>query len=413
MILTRTTRHKLFETEKKSQELAFLFTEYSKCLNLFIDILWKQNTNKTFIDKKIYSSIPGTWLSSRLLQNCAKQALGIVKSAKTWNNKVIYKKWKRVYSYSKKHKRDWKIEEQTYTEYRKTHILRARILPKFDGNSMTLNANCCDLEVSNNSFDFWITMWCLGNKMKLVLPLKDYSYAQLYPKQGFTRKESYTITKSLENGDFYVNVVWEKTIPDEKKQEGKELGIDLGINKLISTSDGDFLGTELHKKIDELNNKVQGSKNHKRKIQEIKNYISQEVNKLDFTNIKLLVLEDLKHIQNRTKLDKKMWKKGRRLLSHWNRRLVLGRIEDKCEVNRVQLEYINPAYTSQKCSNCGAIHEESRKGENYHCVECGHQMDADTNGAKIILGTYLDRQNIVAYDTGSEEDNVSECLYVR
>ena len=43
---------------------------------------------------------------------------------------------------------------------------------------------------------------------------------------------------------------------------------------------------------------------------------------------------------------------------------------------------INPAYTSQKCSECGHIEKENRKSQaNFTCENCGHHMNADTNAA--------------------------------
>ncbi len=43
---------------------------------------------------------------------------------------------------------------------------------------------------------------------------------------------------------------------------------------------------------------------------------------------------------------------------------------------------INPAYTSQTCSECGHTAKENRKSQaNFTCENCGHHMNADTNAA--------------------------------
>lgn len=47
---------------------------------------------------------------------------------------------------------------------------------------------------------------------------------------------------------------------------------------------------------------------------------------------------------------------------------------------------INPAYTSQSCSACGAVDAKSRESQAvFRCVHCGHEDHADINAAKEIL----------------------------
>jgi transposase len=68
---------------------------------------------------------------------------------------------------------------------------------------------------------------------------------------------------------------------------------------------------------------------------------------------------------------------------------LTDRITNKCELNRVHLEFINPAYTSQECSRCHHIDSESRQGELFSCTSCGYQIDADDNGATNIRNRLL------------------------
>ena len=49
---------------------------------------------------------------------------------------------------------------------------------------------------------------------------------------------------------------------------------------------------------------------------------------------------------------------------------------------------VNPAYTSQKCSNCGAIVKKSLSVRTHAC-ECGFVMDRDWNAAINILKSAL------------------------
>jgi putative transposase len=45
---------------------------------------------------------------------------------------------------------------------------------------------------------------------------------------------------------------------------------------------------------------------------------------------------------------------------------------------------VNPAYTSQECSNCGEVVKKSLSTRTHIC-QCGCEMDRDRNAAIIIL----------------------------
>ena len=51
---------------------------------------------------------------------------------------------------------------------------------------------------------------------------------------------------------------------------------------------------------------------------------------------------------------------------------------------------VNPAYTSQTCTNCGATERRNRRGQLYHCGNCRVRLDADFNAAVNILHRGLD-----------------------
>ena len=51
----------------------------------------------------------------------------------------------------------------------------------------------------------------------------------------------------------------------------------------------------------------------------------------------------------------------------------------------VQLEKINPTYTSKRCSKCGWVRSKNRKGKLFKCEKCGFAADADLNASFNIL----------------------------
>lgn len=65
--------------------------------------------------------------------------------------------------------------------------------------------------------------------------------------------------------------------------------------------------------------------------------------------------------------------------------IVLGAIFEMLEY-KTNVHRINPAYTSQTCSKCGAIDSQNRKTQShFECVRCGHTENADLEASKNIL----------------------------
>lgn len=59
-------------------------------------------------------------------------------------------------------------------------------------------------------------------------------------------------------------------------------------------------------------------------------------------------------------------------------------IEYKAEYAGKTVIYVNPRYTSQRCSSCGYIHKNNRKGSTFHCLNCNFELNADLNAARNI-----------------------------
>ena len=131
-----------------------------------------------------------------------------------------------------------------------------------------------------------------------------------------------------------MNIFFEKEEPIKSNSGTNCLGIDIGINKLMSLSDGRFIGTDFKNLLKKLEGRVQKSHNYNQTLKEIKNYIGWCINQIGLENYNLVVIEELKNItKNRKKLSKSKWL--RRKLAHWNIDLVHKRLMEKCEANRV------------------------------------------------------------------------------
>jgi len=76
------------------------------------------------------------------------------------------------------------------------------------------------------------------------------------------------------------------------------------------------------------------------------------------------------------------------LLKNWSYYDLQQKIKYKAEENNIEINFINPKYTSLRCSSCGCIDKENRDCKKaqakFECVICGHKENADINAAKNI-----------------------------
>jgi len=226
MLRKSTVSLNLGNTGKLNQLRAYV-KEYAKVVQSYIDILWEQEMfTGSFISKEIQDQAD-TWLGSVSKQCAGKQALAIIKSQRR------------------------KPEEK-------------RTKPEFKGNSLDLNVNIVMISDGDNFFDLWIKFRCLGNHIVFEIPAKKHKHFNKF--ETWTRKKSARLKISTK-GKFYLDIFFEKEQP-ELKQIGNTIGIDCGFNKLLVTSDGQFLGTEFPEIVKKIQRKLQGSNAFKRALVE-------------------------------------------------------------------------------------------------------------------------------------------------
>ena len=75
------------------------------------------------------------------------------------------------------------------------------------------------------------------------------------------------------------------------------------------------------------------------------------------------------------------------------------------------LVLVNPAYTSQTCSECDHVAKENRSTQaGFRCVKCGHSENADTNAAKNIKAAGLRRVSLWRAGASRPLDEAETCL---
>lgn len=72
-------------------------------------------------------------------------------------------------------------------------------------------------------------------------------------------------------------------------------------------------------------------------------------------------------------------------LKRWSYYDLQQKIEYKAKEHGIEVRYINPEYTSQRCSRCGYIDSRNRPDQKtFKCVNCGFETHADYNAARNI-----------------------------
>lgn len=74
-----------------------------------------------------------------------------------------------------------------------------------------------------------------------------------------------------------------------------------------------------------------------------------------------------------------------RFLKNWSYYDLQSKIEYKAKEKGIKIVYIDPKYSSQRCSKCGHIDKENRKTQSsFVCLKCGFEENADYNASQNI-----------------------------
>ena len=350
-----------FCNKGKFDSIGILLDEYKRVTSLFVDLLWQMEVVPTLLTKELTGQIKSlTWLSSRLIQCSGKQASGIVRGTRK-------KQEQRLYFINKLN------EEGKFKQARKLQKIYDDVScskPNIKKVEIELDERFVKIDLNNEtSFDGWITLGSLGNKLKLVIPFKSSKHLNKLKELGQIKKG---IRLSKSKITFNVEI-------EEPVNTGTEtLGIDIGVKTLLSTSTGfqtreNEHGYNLDNINDLLAKKVKGSKGFKRTQSHRSNYISWSINQLNFKNVKVLKLEDIKNLRYKCNTSRK--------LNHFVYSEIFGKLEQRAEILGVQVVKVTPTYTSQRCSHCGWVRKLNRKGQKFKCTKCGYTQDADLNAA--------------------------------
>lgn len=351
-----------FANKQKLAQLHVFITEYRNVVSKFVDLLWIQDKIPTLLPKETTTQV-NTWLSARMLQCAGKQASAIVRGTKTKQNK-------RLYVINKlKEEGKFKQARKLQAIYDKNHATK----PNINEVEPELDSRFIKIDLDNEtSFDGYITISSIGNKLKLQLPFKKTKHFNKLQNKGDI-KTGIRLNKK--------NITFMFDIKEPQKQTGSILGIDIGKCETLSCSNGfqttkNNHGHDLNTILNRMSRKKKGSKAFQREEAHRTNYINWSINQLNLSNVGEVRIERIKNMRK--------GRRSSRMLSHWTYTDIFGKLESRCEEQGVHVKQVTPTYTSQRCSKCGWTRKNNRKGKQFKCGSCGYTCDSDLNASVNI-----------------------------
>jgi len=262
-------------------------------------------------------------------------------------------------------------------------------------------SNLSSIRLDANSYNVWfdkneISVLTIHGRKRF----KFQSYEYLEQFLDWKRKSADLI---YNKGKILLTFIFEKTVPDNQITSDTFVGVDRGIRRIAVTSNQLFFGGGRVKAVSNRYQKrranyqscgTRSAKRHLRVISKKENRFRRDENHCISKKIveslpsgSTIVLEDLKYIRERCK-----HKKDQRGEFHsWSFYQLEQFIIYKAAAKGISIVYVDPRYTSQKCSKCGHISRSNRKNQTqFKCTRCGYTLNADLNASINIRNNYLD-----------------------
>jgi len=410
MIITNAVKFKIIED---SEEWLQYFANHAGCRRFVYNHFAKLNIDK-FNDnndkdyllsyqsmdllltqlKKEYTFLNN--VHSQMLQKATKDvSRGIKQFFKDINNKIPRK---RLLKFKKKY------DDQSFTLPNQTTY---NYLKDENGNK-TIKKESKNFKFIHNYKVFNKPKVCYLKIPKLKTPIKILKHKDF---EG----EIKNVTFSKKGDCYYVSLQLEQSI-NELPENNKisSIGIDLGVKRLINTSDNEIFKpvenydkwqAKLKKAQRKLAKTTKFSNNFKKlklKINKLHRKISQI--RLDYlhkistylvNNHANIIVEKL-NVKNMTKSakgDSENHGKNVKQKSGLNRSILeqgwgifKTLLKYKSTWYNSHFEEVNPKNTSLKCCQCDKVHKENRQQQAvFKCTSCGFSINADFNAALNIL----------------------------
>ncbi|MWV40609.1 RNA-guided endonuclease TnpB family protein [Natrialba sp. INN-245] len=366
MEVVRNIQVKLDVSDEDSEVLDETFEQFQQAAQHVADHGWDDNPynitdTKNTLHEETYSDVrEKLTLQSSLVQsarNLAATALGNCKDRK------------------------FDGEKASKPEFKGTVVV-------YNGRTITYN----DDSVSLATTDKRVTAEYVTPVNKNGTPFADYWTDEWEKAEATLHKR---------DGTYSLHVAVKKNVDpscDEQSENGVVLGVDLNVDGYVAvTSTGAFLGNAdyLNHRRDEyerrrgnlqragtrsahLTIKSIGSRFARWSVDYLHRISKALVQEAIENECTAIAFENLKHIRKRISNASKF--------QQWAFKELQRHVEYKAEEHGIDVDDVNPAYTSQRCSHgeCGFTHEDNRDGDEFECLKCGKQLHSDYNAARNV-----------------------------
>ena len=367
---------KLYMTKEQKALVVMTMNEYISTVNSLVSVA----VNGTSITKYTTADVDVS-LPSALTNQCIRDAKSIVNKY----NKAV---------------RQVSAKNQELAKLKSNVALKKPDIP-------VLKRPCCyinnqNFKIKDDYIEFPVLINGKSKRISVKTNMTDNQKSIFANSKFGTMRVVYKGTKIV------AQVVYE-VIEPEYSDDGNVMGVDIGIKcpavSYISDGNVKFYGNGrknkyMRRHYKNLRQKLQKSK-HPEAVEHINNKEQRIMKDIDHKishdivetavvhNVKLIKLERLANIRSTTRTSRK----NNHSLHNWSFYRLAQFIAYKAKFAGIKVEYVNPAYTSQRCPICGHVHHANDR--NYTC-ECGFHIHRDLLGAINICNSteYVGDSNI-------------------
>lgn len=358
---------KVYPTEYQKSLIVQTMKEYIDTVNGLVSDAMRGHSIAKITTADVSASLP-----SALLNQCIRDAKSIVGKHYKYCHKAVLKN--------------------------RSLAKRGSVVRTKAPNLPILKKTCCyvnnqNYKIKDDCIDFPVMINGKSKRISVSVKLTDRQKA-LFADAKFGTMRIVTKSHAL-----VAQIVYDVTEP-KLKSDGNVMGIDLGIKcpAVSYCSDGSvkFYGNGRKNKYMRrhyayLRKKLQTSKKIKavkrindkeqRIMRDIDHKLSHDIVETAVAhNVKVIKLEQLQNIRSTTRTSRK----NNHSLHTWSFYRLAQFIEYKARLAGISVEYVNPAYTSQRCPICGSVHHADDR--NYAC-DCGFHIHRDLLGAMNICNS--------------------------
>ena len=280
------------------------------------------------------------------------------------------------------------------------HVERVK-LPDPEGIPPMFNVNSGLLVKAQSSkhqyFHWWARLCTLKRGARIELPLQSCDYFD-------TRKGEMIQTLELHErgGELYLKVAFSREPKKWTAFQTDVLALDLGMRNFLASSEGDLRGVDYLDDLRKLDRQIQAvqkglqqagvaeygqCKRYRKLISRLRGFIKTNVRTwlrsiLEARRPRKVVIERLAFTGEDVDLGRVL----NRLIRGFGQAVFKEALAQLSQEFGFEVEEVDPAHTSQKCSHCGFVHERNRNGNKFACLSCGFKAHADVNAAKCQRG---------------------------